>query len=137
MIPSGSSLWYGDIADMDVRIVVKNSVRIAAIDSSEVIIFDGQTALDCAATVFYEHDCQTIVINKAAITDDFFNLSTGVAGEVAQKFVNYRFRLAIIGDFSGYTSKPLHDFIYESNRGRHLLFLSDEDTAIDKLSAMS
>ena len=121
---------------MDVRIIVKNDVRIAMIDSSEVIISDGQTALDCAATILYEHDCQAIAMCKAAITEDFFRLSTGVAGEIAQKFVNFRFCLAIIGDFSEYTSKPLRNFIYESNRGRHLFFVSDENTAVDRLSAI-
>ena len=63
----------------------------------------------------------------------FFVLSTGVAGEVAQKFVNYKMRFAIIGDFSGYTSKSLQDFIYESNKGKHLFFVANEDEAIARL----
>ena len=33
-------------------------------------------------------------------------------------------KLAIIGDFSGYTSKPLRDFIYESNNGNQVFFVS-------------
>jgi hypothetical protein len=84
-------------------------------------------------TVFYEHECQNIAINKEAITEDFFKLSTGIAGEIAQKFVNYRHRLAIIGDFSGYTSKSLRDYMYECNRGRHLYFVDSEEAAIEKL----
>jgi len=57
-----------------------------------------------------------IAVHKAAITEEFFDLSTSIAGEVAQKFVNYGFKLAIIGDFSGYASKSLHDYIYECKR---------------------
>ena len=45
----------------------------------------------------------------------------------------YPVGFAFIGDFSGYTSKPLHDFIYESNKGRHLFFVADEDEAIARL----
>ena len=72
-------------------------------------------------------------MNKDAVIESFFVLSTGVAGEVGQKFVNYRMPFAIIGDFSGYSSKPLHDFIYESNKGAHLFFVDDEDEAIARL----
>ncbi len=38
------------------------------------------------------------------------------------------------GDFSRYTSKPLRDFIYESNNGSHIFFVSTEDDAIEKLA---
>ncbi|MDA4835826.1 DUF4180 domain-containing protein, partial [Enterobacter hormaechei] len=50
-----------------------------------------------------------------------------IAGEVIQKFVNYQIRLAILGDISAWadTSKPLRDFVYETNRGRSLWFIRD------------
>ena len=43
-------------------------------------------------------------------------------------------KIAIVGDFSEYTSKSLKDFIYESNNGKDIFFLPDEKKAIDKLS---
>ncbi len=43
-----------------------------------------------------------------------------VEGEILQKFVTYKAKLAIAGDFSVYTSKSLKDFIYESNNGNHI-----------------
>lgn len=118
---------------MDIKIIEIKNDKIAIVNSDTQIISDGQSALDFTGSIAYEHDCRNIVVNKTAITEDFFNLSSGVAGEVAQKLVNYSFKLAIVGDFSGYTSKPLHDFIYESNKGRHLYFVTDEDEAIKKL----
>jgi hypothetical protein len=39
-------------------------------------------------------------------------------------------KLAIVGDFSGYTSRPLKDFIYESNNGRDIFFVSSEKEAM-------
>ncbi|HFX3750546.1 TPA: DUF4180 domain-containing protein [Enterococcus faecium] len=51
-----------------------------------------------------------------------------------QKFTNYRKRIAIIGNFSLYTSKSLKDFIYECNKGKDILFLPNEKQAIEKLS---
>ena len=51
-----------------------------------------------------------------------------------QKVVNYRKKLAVVGDFSGYHSKPLHDFMYECNRGRDIFFVNTEQEAIERLS---
>jgi hypothetical protein len=57
----------------------------------------------------------------------FLQLSTRIAGEVLQKFINYGFRVAIVGDISGplADSKALQDFVRESNRGRHVWFVGD------------
>ena len=44
-----------------------------------------------------------------------------------------RERLALTGDFSMYESRPLQDFMRESNKGRHLYFCRDEQEALHKL----
>ena len=117
------------------KIIEANEARIAIIHSDEPIIVNAQTALDLLATVNYDDDSNRIIINKEAIAEDFFKLSTGLAGEILQKVVNYRKKLAIVGDFSQYKSKPLHDFIYECNNGRDIFFVNTEQAAIDRLSA--
>jgi hypothetical protein len=68
-----------------------------------------------------------VVISARRLTPDFFQLRTGVAGAILQKFVNYRLRLAIIGDFSALAanSSSLHAFIQESNRGEAIWFLAN------------
>lgn len=118
---------------MNIKKIKVSDTEIALVNSDEVCISDGQTALDFMMSVNYETGCHSIVINKAAVVEEFFVLSTGVAGEILQKFINYHFRLAIIGDFSGYTSKPLKDFIYESNKGKDIFFVSSKQDAIEKL----
>lgn len=118
---------------MQTEIIRKNNTEIAVIHSSELLITDISSALDLIMTVQYETGCTNIVINKEAITNDFFILSTRLAGEILQKFINYGIRLAIYGDFSGYTSKPLKDFMYESNRGKDIYFQPNVSLAIDKL----
>lgn len=106
----------------------------AMIRSDDILITDAQSALDLMATVRYETGCDGIALPKSSVTEDFFVLSTGVAGEILQKFVNYHCKLAIIGDYSGYTHKPLLDFIYESNKGRHVFFVKTAEDAIQKLT---
>ena len=107
---------------------------IAVIKSNERIIKDVQSAIDFIMTVKYETGCNKIALNKDAIVEDFFILSKGLAGEILQKFVNYQTKFAIYGDYSKYTSKPLKDFIYESNNGKDIFFAKDENEAIEMLS---
>lgn len=107
---------------------------IVYIESEDILITDAQSALDFIATVRYEKDSNRIILDKKAIDEGFFRLSSGVAGDVLQKFINYHTKLAIIGDFSKYTSKSLHDFIYECNKGKDIFFVENLEQAIEKLS---
>ena len=107
---------------------------IAIVNSNEIIIKDVQSAIDFIMSVKYETNCSKIALNKSAIIEDLFILSKGLAGEILQKFINYQTKFAIIGDYSKYTSKPLKDFIYESNKGKDIFFVASEDEAIKMLS---
>lgn len=113
--------------------VIKN---IAIVKSDEMIIKDVQSAIDFIMSIKYETNCSKIALNKEAIIDDFFILSKGLAGEVLQKFINYQTKFAIYGDFSKYTSKPLKDFMYESNNGKDIFFVENENKAIEKLGEL-
>lgn len=119
---------------MEITKIKENGVEIAVVTSDEILITDVQSSLDFIATVNYEVGCHRIILNKSAICEDFFNLKTRLAGDILQKFVNYQVKIAIVGDFSVYTSKSLKDFIYESNKGNAIFFLSNEKEAIDKLN---
>ena len=131
---SDKSRLTGGISEMKIRKVEKNGIICAVIDSEDKVITDSQSALDLLMTAKYDAETKNIVINKKMITEDFFILSTGLAGEILQKYINYGGRIAIYGDFSHYTSKPLKDFIYESNKGKDVFFVATEDEAIEKLT---
>ena len=119
---------------MKIEHINDNGIDIAVISSDEKVIVDAQSALDLAMTVKYETGAANIVLDKRLVCEDFFILSTGVAGEILQKFINYHVRAAIYGDYSRYTSKPLKDFIYESNQGRDFFFVATKEEAIQKLT---
>ncbi|MGZ4163930.1 MAG: DUF4180 domain-containing protein [Tumebacillaceae bacterium] len=110
-----------------------NGGNIAVVSGSEVVVVDVQSALDLMATVQYEAGCDRIVLNKSLLSERFFDLKTRLAGEILQKFINYRVKVAIVGDFSMYSSRSLQDFIYESNGGTDIFFLPTEQQAIEKL----
>lgn len=119
---------------MEIIKVEKNGIICAIVNSKDIVITDAQSALDLLMTVRYDFGTKNIVISKKLIVEDFFILSTGIAGEILQKYINYGGRIAIFGDYSHYTSKPLKDFIFESNKGKDVFFVSNQDEAIDMLS---
>ena len=107
---------------------------VAAVLSENEVIADVDSALDLLMSAKYEAGAECIVVDKKRIAEDFFVLSTGLAGEILQKYINYGGKLAIYGDFSHYTSKPLKDFIRESNKGKDFFFAATKDEAVKKLT---
>lgn len=118
---------------MNIEKIEKNGTICAIVHSDEIVITDSQSALDLLMTAKYDIGTKNIVIDKKLVKENFFILSSGLAGEILQKYINYGGRIAIYGDYSLYTSKPLHDFIYESNKGHDIFFTSTEDEAVERL----
>lgn len=122
---------------MDINIDQNGDSKVAIADSADVIIHDVQDALDLMASISYNNNgCYKILINKSNITEDFFELKTGLAGDVLQKYANYKVKLAIVGDFDEYNSKSLKDFIYECNNGKQVFFLKDKQDALHALHSI-
>lgn len=110
-----------------------NETKIAEVISEVNIINKTEDGLDLLGNLYYQ-GFDKIIIHEKNITPDFFDLKSGIAGEILQKFSTYRIRLAIVGNFSKYASKSLNDFIFESNKGRHINFVSTCSEAIKNLS---
>ena len=121
---------------MRIEYIKENGVTIAVVTGEEKVVTDAASALELAMSAKYETGADRIALEKGVLTEEFFILSSGLAGEILQKFVNYHTRLAIYGDFSRYTSKPLRDFIYESNQGKDVFFLDTREAAIEKLASL-
>jgi hypothetical protein len=100
---------------------------IMEIIDDDVIIKDVGYVL---SLLFSIEGCSAIILKKENIVKDFFDLSTGIAGEILQKFSNYRTRMAIIGNFENIKSKSLKDFIYESNKTKQIIFVKTLEEAL-------
>ena len=87
----------------------------------------------------YSQRAQLVAIPVERLGDEFFHLRNGIAGEVLQKFATYRLRIAIVGDITSLsaTSKALHDFVVESNRGSTVWFVHDLEELKDRLRRIS
>jgi hypothetical protein len=86
-----------------------------------------------AIEAMYSAEADWIAIPVARLDPAFFDLSSGVAGEFVQKFVNYGRRLAVVGDIAA-DSQALRDFVRECNRGRQVWFVADADELAQRLA---
>jgi Domain of unknown function (DUF4180) len=108
-------------------------LKIAEVSSPNYVINNIEDGLSLLGNLYYE-GFDSIIIHERNITPDFFDLKNGMAGEVLQKFSNYRVRLAIVGDFTKYEGRSIQDFIYESNKGKQVNFVNSLPKAVEVLS---
>lgn len=101
---------------MNYKVIEKDNGKYLEYASSEVQIRSTQDALDIVAACF-ENDAQLIMIHSEALPDDFFKLRTGLAGEILQKFVNYRFRVAIVVSNEEKIKGKFKELLAETNKG--------------------
>ena len=106
---------------------------IAELKPGAGMIGSADDAVDILGNASYAN-CTKVIIHSGSFASGFFDLRTGLAGEILQKFSNYRMRLAIVGDFSHLQSRSWRDFIRESNRGKMVCFVPTVEEAISALS---
>ena len=118
---------------MEVKTHQVNDAKIAEVISTDMVIRTIEDGSDLLGNLYYQ-DYDKIVVYQENITPEFFDLETGMAGEILQKFSNFRVVLAIVGDFTRYSGKSLNAFILESNKARQINFVSSLSEALSKLS---
>lgn len=120
-------------SQMRTQIHLTGKGRGIEIQSDAIVLHTPADALG----LIYEHSADLLIVHKKNVHPDFFDLATGVAGEICQKFVNYQCQLAIVGDYSENTSKSLRDFILESNRRANVFFPESVETALTESARRS
>jgi hypothetical protein len=105
----------------------RRGVPVLVCDPGGAPVASEQDALDLIGAAFGQ--AEIVAIPASRLDSRFFTLRTGFAGEIMQKFVNYRVRLVIVGDISAQTdaSTALRDLVRESNRGSQVWFVTDLD----------
>lgn len=111
-----------------------DGVLIGELVTSEEPLNSSQDILDLLGSFYPEH-VDALILHEADLAPEFFQLRTKLAGEILQKLVNYRVKVAIVGEFQKYRSKALADFIYECNRGRQIFFVPTREDAVTRLAA--
>lgn len=118
---------------MEIVAHTRNQRTVAEIKSKGIYLKEVEDGIDLIGNMYYQ-GYDAIILHADNITPAFFDLRTKLAGEILQKFSNYRMRVAIIGDWKNIGSKSLLDFIRESNAGRQVYFVDSIDDALEKLT---
>ena len=118
-----------------VQEIAGQTVLVAPGDAGPYETVDQFTALigDCLG-----EGAVVLALPVEAIGEEFFRLRSGLAGEVLQKLVNYRIKLAIVGDVSRQVeaSSAFRDLVVEAERGTDLYFVSDMAELGERLGAV-
>lgn len=110
-----------------------NGKKVAEIITDEIILKTTEDGLDLLGNLYYQ-GFDKIIIHEKNITPDFFDLKTKIAGDILQKFTQYKMPLVIVGDFSKFKSENLGNFIFESNKGKQVNFVNSQSEAIKALT---
>ena len=91
--------------------------------------FDAEHLANDLVGLAWGHEATVVAVPAGALPDRFYDLRSGLLGDVTQKFANYRLHLVVVGDIADYiaSSKAFRDYAYEANKGRTLWFVPDLD----------
>jgi len=110
-------------------------IRVLFVEPDGPLISTSEQTSDLIGNAWMEH-ATVIAVPVERLDPAFFRLSSLIAGEIAQKVVNYQLKLAVVGDVSQWidVSDAFGDWVRESNRGEHIWFVADEAALEEKLA---
>jgi uncharacterized protein DUF4180 len=113
-----------------------HGVRMLHCSADGATLADEGGAVELVALALAQR-ADMVVVPVRRLDPRFFTLSTGLAGAIVQKLVNYRLRLTVVGDVRSYVeaSDALRDYVYETNRGRQVWFVADSAELDARLAA--
>jgi hypothetical protein len=100
--------------------------------SDSTPISSAQDALDLVAGCG-EYGVSRLLIPESCLNEDFYNLKTGLLGEILLKFSNYRIKAAAVIPSDQVGKGKFFEFTLETNRGRDFRIFADDQKAVDWL----
>ena len=109
---------------MDYRIIEKTDIKYIEFARDTVSLSSEADILDIISTSL-ENSNYYVALHYEGISNEFFNLKSGFAGEVLQKFVNYGVRAAIIINNEEGLEIRFKEMLSEANKGNQYGFFRD------------
>lgn len=82
-----------------------------------------------------EHRAGALLLDEGALPPAFFDLSSGMAGELVQRVVNYGLRMAVVVPEPGIHSDSFQDFAREARPSGQFCFFRTRAEAVEWLTA--
>jgi hypothetical protein len=95
---------------------------------------DGDFAPMDAVAVCFEQGTEALLIDRPALPPEFFDLRTGITGELVQKLTQYGVRLACVVPDLDVQPERFQEFAREANRGSRARFFGSKNDAVGWLS---
>jgi PadR family transcriptional regulator AphA len=76
-----------------------------------------------------ENETNRLMLHAENLTEDFYQLRTGVAGEILQKFATYFVKVAAVLSPELVNQGRFRDMVLEANRGRHFHVFYEHEKA--------
>jgi hypothetical protein len=97
-------------------------------EKNQRVIREERDILDLLARCA-ESKTNRLLIGEGSLSQDFFDLSSGLAGEITLKLSTYRVKTAIIVDLDKIPSRYFRDWAIECNRGQEIRFSASQEEA--------
>ncbi|WP_160680494.1 DUF4180 domain-containing protein [Clostridium sp. C8-1-8] len=113
---------------MNYRVVDKNNKKYIEFASGFRKLSSEKDVIDYIS-ICMENDVYTILLQPNILSEDFFNLRTGLAGMALQKFINYHVKVAVIIEDTEKLNDRFKEMIMEANKGNHFRTFSNTEDA--------
>jgi len=111
----------------EVRLSEKRGHKFVEAVGGKALIEDEKDVVDLIG-VCAEFDADRIMLHGGILSERFFDLKSGQAGMIFQKFVNYQIRIAAVVSRDQIRGK-FGEFVLETNRGFQVRVFSDRQEA--------
>lgn len=113
---------------MNYKIVENGNKKYIEVISAEPPLSTEQDAVDIVA-LCKENDSDLLLLHSQALSEDFFKLRTGVAGQMIQKWINYRVKTAAVIPKELVLQGKFKEMAFESNKSNHFRVFETRDDA--------
>jgi PadR family transcriptional regulator AphA len=103
--------------------------KLVELAKGEAVIRNERDALELAGICGFSGAPRALV-HADNLAEEFFDLKTRVAGDVLQKFINYRIRVAAVLSRERIGTGRFSEMVMEANRGDDFRVFDDKEKAI-------
>lgn len=113
---------------MNYKIIEHETKKYMEVLSVNTLLSTEQDALNLIA-LCRENDISLLILHSHTLAEAFFELKTGVAGKMLQKFINYHVKIAAIIPKDLAHKGKFKEMVLESNKGSHFRVFENRETA--------
>lgn len=113
---------------MNYQVITHNQNKYISCSTENNSITTVQDILDLVAACG-ENETFLVMLFAENFTPDFYNLRTGLAGDILQKFVNYHIKTAAILPPEKVGQGKFYEMVLEANRGTSFHVFNDRENA--------